>query len=370
VLPLRHYSSILRSHPTLSPESSPQAAPTNVAIFGVGRWGTHLLRNFLALPSARVIAIADPDPQCLAIARQRFELPPTVQCLTDWAAALALPELEAVVVATPATTHYPLIKAALEGGLHVLTEKPMTLEPETCLELCQLAEKQQRSLVVDHTYLFHPAVQRGQQVLQTGQLGDLRYGYATRTNLGPVRYDVDALWDLAIHDIAVLNHWLSDRPVTVAAQGTTWLQPQGTALTPQPLPDLGWITLTYGTGFQAVIHVSWLNPDKQRRLAIVGSQGTLVFDEMQPEAMLTLHQGHFERSAEGYFQPAGLAQHPCPIEPAEPLQQVCLHFLASLDAPPTRSLSSGYVAADLVACQRAIADSLAHNGRAIPVPYP
>ena len=179
-----------------------------LALFGVGRWGNHLLRNFLALPTVNVVAVVDTTAEKLARIRDKFDLVPEIELTSNAAAILGRTEIDAVAIATPAATHYSLIKTALENGKHVLAEKPLTLEVAESEALCKLAAKQQRQLVTDHTYLFHPVVQKGQAVLLEQPLGTLRYGYATRTNLGPVRPDVDALWDLAIHDIAIFNHWL------------------------------------------------------------------------------------------------------------------------------------------------------------------
>ncbi|HEY9798883.1 MAG TPA: Gfo/Idh/MocA family oxidoreductase [Leptolyngbyaceae cyanobacterium] len=200
---------------------------TKIAIIGVGRWGVHLLRNFLAHPQADVVAVVDPHPERLAVVKQQFNLAENVLLTTQWSDLQQVPGLTAVAIATPATTHYNLIKDALKGGYHVLAEKPLTLDPSECAELCQLAQNRQLILMVDHTYLFHPAVEEGQAVVQAGKLGELRYGYAARTHLGPVRQDVDALWDLAIHDIAIFNNWLGQVPVSVQATGTVWLQGVG-----------------------------------------------------------------------------------------------------------------------------------------------
>jgi predicted dehydrogenase len=192
-----------------------------IAVVGVGRWGVNLLRNFLEHPQVIVAAVVDPNLECLAkIKRQFFSKNTTnhnVLLTTEWSEIKQIIDLDAVVIATPASTHYSLITDALNWGYHVLAEKPLTLDPTECYKLCQLAQKQQRQLMVDHTYLFHPAVERGQNVVHTGELGDLRYGYAYRTHLGPVRQDVDALWDLAIHDIAIFNAWLGQQPVSVQA---------------------------------------------------------------------------------------------------------------------------------------------------------
>jgi predicted dehydrogenase len=228
-----------------------------LAQFGGGRWGTHLLRNFLALPEVDLVAIAEPNAEKHATLRATFELSDSITLTTDAEAILARSDIDAVAIATPAATHYDLIKTALKQGKHVLAEKPLTLDVAECEELCDLATQQQRQLVIDHTYLFHPGVQKGHALLASHPLGTLRYGYATRTNLGPVRPDVDALWDLAIHDIAIFNHWLGETPQAVSAQGQVWLQGDRPTLhSPNGLADVVWLRLLYPSGFQATIHVS------------------------------------------------------------------------------------------------------------------
>jgi predicted dehydrogenase len=328
---------------------------TKLAVFGAGRWGTHLLRNFLALPQAQVVAVVDPCGQRLQQLPQQFELTSETLLTECWQTALSLTDLDAIVVATPAITHYPIIRAALERGCHVLAEKPLTLNTAESLELCRLAKQYQRQLVVDHTYLFHPAIQRGKEIIQQGQVGELRYGYAARTHLGPVRQDVDALWDLAIHDIAIFNHWLGQSPVMVQAQGRNWLYPHA-------LSDLVWVTLTYAGGFQASIHLCWSNPDKQRRLSFAGSEGTLIFDELAT-APLTLLKGRLDRTSidnttQAYFTPVQHQPEFLTVEPVEPLQQVCIHFLSCVQQNLPSSISSGHLGSDLVATLSALSRSL------------
>jgi myo-inositol 2-dehydrogenase/D-chiro-inositol 1-dehydrogenase len=367
-----------------------------IAVVGVGRWGVHLLRNFLEHPQAEVVAVIDPNSQRLAEVKQQHNLDDKVLLTTDWHSIQQVTDLEAVVIATPASTHYSLITDALHWGYHVLAEKPLTLNSAECRELCLLAEKQQRQLIVDHTYLFHPVVERGKAVVQAGQLGDLRYGYATRTHLGPVRQDVDALWDLAIHDIAIFNSWLNQIPVKVQATGTVWLQGGGEQMgeegeksiqnskfkiqnssirvspsspsSPSPqteaLADLVWVTLTYPNNFQAYIHLCWLNPDKQRRLGVVGSQGSLIFDEMSPTSPLTLLHGEFERQ-ENRFIPVNQRQQLLEIETGEPLRRVCNHFMTCvLDNTPSQ-VSSGWVGTQLVQILAALTESLNKGGKPV-----
>jgi predicted dehydrogenase len=330
--------------------------PIRIALFGLGRWGNHLLRNLLALPAAEVVAIVDPNEQRLAEMCDRYHLPPTIQQFTQWPPAMAIPGLQAVVIATPASTHYPMIKQALEQGLHVLTEKPMTLDSATSRELCQLADQQQRQLLVDHTYLFHPAVAAGRDVCQKGLAGNLYYGYGTRTNLGPVRYDVDSAWDLAIHDISILNYWLDQTPDQVTAWGPAWLQPQAKPGFPSGLRDTSWIRIIYPNQLEIVLHVSWLNADKQRRLALVGDQGTLVLDEMSPNKMLQLYRGALQ-SVKQRFLPTDLETEVLPVDSAEPLKQVCSHFLNCIHENRPSSMSSGWHALELVRVMESIAQA-------------
>ncbi|MEO1590134.1 MAG: Gfo/Idh/MocA family oxidoreductase [Cyanobacteria bacterium J06632_22] len=336
------------------------APPISLAVFGVGRWGTHLLRNFLAHPQVNVQAVVDPYGPQLQQTAQRFELTDQVALLTDWQDALALPGLTAVAIATPAATHFELVSAALERGLAVLVEKPLTLSTATSTQLCTLAKDQ--ILMVDHTYLFHPVVQTGQQSMT--KVGQPRYGYATRTNLGPVRFDVDALWDLAIHDIAIFNHWLGEQPRQVQAHGLGWQQSQIQLppLFPHGLADVVWCRLRYPSGFEAVVHLCWANPDKQRRLCIVGDQGTLVFDEMQAEQPLTLQSGHFDRQ-DGRFIPTGLGPIAVATPQAEPLAQMCDHFVQCIHHQQPSPVSAGPVGAALVQVLTALSQSLNQDGQ-------
>ncbi|MBE9201614.1 MULTISPECIES: Gfo/Idh/MocA family oxidoreductase [unclassified Nodularia (in: cyanobacteria)] len=336
-----------------------------IAVVGVGRWGVHLLRNFLAHPLVSVVAVVDPQAERLAAVKQQFNLDENILLTTQWSDLQQVAGLTAVAIATPATTHYVLIKEALNLGYHVLAEKPLTLDPVECLELCQIAEKQHLILMVDHTYLFHPAVEQGQTVIKSGTLGSLRYGYATRTHLGPVRQDVDALWDLAIHDIAIFNTWLGQIPVKVQATGTVWLQGNGEFNhSGSGLADLVWVTLTYPDGFQVYIHLCWGNPDKQRRLAVVGSRGCLIFDEMSTSSPLTLLHGEFERQG-NQFLPVNQKREVLELNPGEPLQRVCDRFIISMIENTAPDISSGWVGTTLVQILTGLTASLNQGGQPI-----
>ncbi|MEG4023613.1 Gfo/Idh/MocA family oxidoreductase [Microcoleus sp. S13C4] len=372
-----------------------------IAVWGAGRWGVNLIRNFLEHPNSQVLAVVDPNRDSLAAVQKQFNLDASVILATDWSQVQALPGLQAVAIATPASTHYTLAAAALKQGYHVLAEKPLALNLTEAIELCQLAEKQQRQLFVDHTYLFHPAVDRGQRIIKQHQLGKLRYGYAQRTHFEPVRHDVDALWDLAIHDIAIFNTWLEQTPIEVRAIGTVFPKEsrkgnkekginQETAeienqlapslLTTNPadkLADLVWVTLTYPDGFQAFIHLCWLNPDKQRRLTVVGSLGTLIFDEMSPETPLIVQRGNPDWGGEenNSFESA-LAPQPTSLkhrevlslEQVEPLRRVCDRFLNCVYTNTSCPTSSGSASVELIRILSTLSKSLELGGQPL-IPF-
>lgn len=380
-----------------------------IAVLGAGRWGVNLIRNFLNHPNSQVLAVVDPNRDSLVAVQKQFNLDASVILAAEWSQVQALPGLEAVAIATPASTHYTLAAAALQQGYHVLAEKPLALNLTEAIELCHLAEKHQRQLFVDHTYLFHPAVDRGQRIIQQHQLGKLRYGYAQRTHFEPVRHDVDALWDLAVHDIAIFNTWLEQTPILVRAMGTVFPKEEvrgkssdvrrkkeeginkeaateienpfaPSLLTVNPaeeLADLVLVTLTYRDGFQAFIHLCWLNPDKQRRLTVVGSLGSLIFDEMSPEAPLIVQRGTSDCGGEENnsfesaiaLQPHSLRHREVlNLESAEPLQRVCDRFLNCVQTNTPCPTSSGSASVALIRILSTLSKSLELGGQPL-IPF-
>jgi predicted dehydrogenase len=334
--------------------------PVGIAVLGLGRWGGHWFRNFHAHPAAQVIAIADPSIENLATA---YRLLPDYAgyCTTDWQVAITRPGVQAVVIVTPAITHFELITTALELGLHVLVEKPMTVTTEEAQITCELATKQQRVLMVDHTYLFNPAIKQGQRLVQAGGLGSLRYAYAIRSHLGPVRQDVDVMWDLAVHDLVILNHWLGEPPMLVRAQGQSWLQSD------RGFADAVWAELTYTTGLQANIHWSWLNPDKQRRLTLVGSQGSLIFDELASAALI-MQQGELALRSDR-FVPVHQTHQIVDFLPQEPLANACTHFLDCIQQNQPSPIASGWQGLELIQILEGLSQSMRQNGASIALEY-
>ena len=293
-----------------------------VAVVGAGGWGKNLIRNFAALPQAKLKTVCDVDAGRL---EKQTALYPGVCGTDDFDALLADPEIDAVVVATPADTHYRLIKQALETGrVHVFTEKPLSLAAAEAEELVRLAEAKELTLMVGHLLLFHPAVRRLREYILNGDLGDIYCIYSSRLNLGAIRRVENAWWSLAPHDVSIINYLLGAAPESVAAQGQCFIQ--------QDVADLVFATMTYPGGTIAQVHVSWLDPHKMRKLTIVGSKKMAVFDDMESvEKIKIFDKGvAFEDPVVGYDDFFSLRSgdiHIPHIPMQEPLKLECEHFL-------------------------------------------
>jgi predicted dehydrogenase len=358
--------------------ASAKNSPIAIAILGAGRWGRHLIRNFHQIPDAQILAVIDPDQSRRSAVMAEVGLDETVIGCDRWDAfcdradlADQRDRLDAIIIATPATAHYATIVDALQRGYHVMCEKPLTLDYGECRHLCELAEQHHRQLVIDHTYLFNPAVRRGAELIREGAIGDRRYGYAARVHLAPVRLDVDVIWDLVIHDISILNHWLGETPQRLSAIAQAWLQPTTPEsapadLFPDGLADVSFVRLVYPSGVTVQVHLSWFNPDKQRRLALVGSRGTLVFDELA-ESPLTFYRGHMEAQPSGFWEPIDQSIEPITLEAGEPLRNVCTHFLDCIRTDRASEISSGTIGAELVRVLRAISRSVNADGAWVEV---
>ncbi len=295
--------------------------PIQLAVIGAGNWGFNHVRTFAQLPGGHLHAVSDLVPTNLQKVRQQF---PEVLTESDYRKVLDLAGLQAVVVATTAASHYEIARAALERGLHVLVEKPMTLDIRESQDLIELARKQQRVLMVGHILLYHPVVVRLKQCIQEGVLGSIHYIYSKRVNLGQVRKDENSLWSLAPHDISVMLHLLGQLPESVSATGQAFLR--------QTIQDVVFFTLRFPGGQIAHSHASWLDPGKIRQFTIVGSRQMAVFDDMEPAEKLRLYNKGVDiaESYNSYGEALTLRQGDITIpaiKMSEPLRNECLHFL-------------------------------------------
>jgi predicted dehydrogenase len=240
-----------------------------IGLIGLGYWGPNYARVVTELPEAELVVVCDADPGALELMRERR----TPARLTSEAEEVfAARDVEAVIVATPTVTHHGLALRALETGKHVLCEKPLAATVAECDSLIDAAENAGRVLFTGHTFLFNPAVRRMSELVRGGELGRLLYAHSARTGLGPIRQDVNALWDLAPHDLAILFHLFDRPPVSVSAVGQSFLHPQ--------LEDVVFAQLTFDGGAVAGVHVSWLDPYKVRRVTAVGDRRMVVFDDV------------------------------------------------------------------------------------------
>ncbi len=243
-------------------------AVIRVAVVGAGHWGPNLINNLYTQPDAWVAWVADTNPDRLATVAARF---PGVQTTGDALAAIRADDVDAVVVATPTSTHHELATVALEAGKHVLVEKPLADSAEHAEALCELAQRTDLVLMVGHIFVYNAAARRAKEYIGKGELGRVYYISMERTNLGPIRADVNAAWDLAAHDVSLANYWLNGNPVTASAVGGAWINPG--------IEDAVFATLRYPADVLVHLHASWLNPRKSRAITVVGERRMLTFDD-------------------------------------------------------------------------------------------
>jgi predicted dehydrogenase len=297
---------------------------TGVAVLGCGYWGMNHLRVFSELPDAALLAACDTRAERLDEVRHRY---PNVLATRDVDDVLAMDDVGAVVVATEAKTHSEIADKALRAGKHVLVEKPLATSTADAEDLIALSGAVGRLLVVGHTFLYNPAVRKVKEQLSGDGFGQVYYVYARRTNLGPIRHDVNALWDLASHDISIFNYLLDDTP--------TWVSAVGARVLRNGREDVGFISLGYSDGTVGHAHVSWAEPNKVREVVVVGSDMRVVFNDLDPlervrvffkgvravptDEPMTYGEHHF------YLRDGDILSPSVPV--VEPLKYECGHFL-------------------------------------------
>jgi predicted dehydrogenase len=254
---------------------------TTLSQLGCGYWGPNLLRNFSAQANCLVKWVAETSPERRAYVDANF---PKTRTTPDWEKALTDPEVDAVVVATPAATHFDLAKRALGAGKHVFVEKPLATSTAEADVLVKLAATAGKVLMAGHTFLYNAAVRYAKKLLDDGELGPLYYLYSQRLNLGQVRSDVNAWWNLAPHDVSILLYLRDGAlPATVSANGVDYIQPG--------VEDVVFATLTWPDRVAAQIHVSWLDPGKVRRTTLVGSRKMVVYDDVSDDKIAVVDKG-------------------------------------------------------------------------------
>lgn len=250
----------------------------NIGVIGYGYWGPNLVRNFAETPGVTVRAVADLDPRKRELVQRRY---PAVETSADFMAVLSDPQIDAVAIATPVSTHFELAMAALKAGKHVWVEKPMTETALQARKLVDEAAKRGRVLFADHTFIYTGAVRKMAEIVAGGELGKVYYYDSIRVNLGLFQHDVNVVSDLAVHDFAILDHLLKEHPVAVSASGMTHF--------PGRPENLAYVTLFYDSGTIAHVNVNWLAPVKVRQVLLGGSKKMIVYDDMQPSEKIKVY---------------------------------------------------------------------------------
>jgi predicted dehydrogenase len=332
----------------------------SIAVCGIGQWGKNLARHFHELGALTVIC--DRRPELLKAAAGTYR---AVRMESSFDALLEDASIDAVVVAAPTPEHYLLAKKALTAGKHVFVEKPLALQVEHARELCRLAKRAKRKLMVGHLLLYHPAVLKLKEMIRSKELGELYYLYTQRLNLGSVRKDENAMWSLAPHDISVLLELFPSKPISVSATGQSYIQRT------KGIEDVIFMNFAFADGKSAHIHLSWLDPHKVRRITLVGSKKMVVFDDMeQTEKLRIFDKGvDIDKStadsalASAMVLRVGDVQVPY-IDNIEPLRAECAHFIDCI-ANDKRPRSDGENGLEVLKVLAAASRSLKSGGKSV-----
>lgn len=249
-----------------------------VGVIGYGYWGPNLVRNFAEVDGAHVVAVCDRRPERLALAKSRYPYIETTDVAME---VVADPRIDAIVIATPVSTHFELARQALRAGKHVLVEKPLAATSDEAERLIEEANRRRLILMVDHTFVYTGAVRKIRELITDGVLGQLYYYDSVRVNLGLFQHDVNVIWDLAVHDLSIMDYVLPQRPVAISATGMSHV--------PGQPENIAYITLFFADSLIGHIHVNWLAPAKVRRTLIGGSQKMIVYDDLEPSEKVKVY---------------------------------------------------------------------------------
>ncbi|MEM7282574.1 MAG: Gfo/Idh/MocA family oxidoreductase [Pseudomonadota bacterium] len=326
-----------------------------IGVVGVGGWGKNLARNYFQIPECELRYVCDLDESLLQKTHGQW---PTAQITTDFQTLLDDAQLDAVVIATPAPTHYSLAAQALTAGKDVYVEKPFVLDVEDGKKLIKMADEKSRILMVGHLLEYHPVVVELKRLIDSGELGRVLYIYTQRVNLGTVREDENALWNFAPHDISSILYLLGQEPTNVSARGQSYLK--------KDVEDVVFLSMDFAGEAMAHVHVSWLDPHKIRKLTIVGDKKMAVFDDLEGNEKLKIYDkgasytNDYDSFAEYVTLRFGDIKIPY-VKVGEPLRIECQHFLECIEKR-TRPRSDGLDGQRVVQVLAAAQESLRSGG--------
>ncbi len=334
-----------------------------VGVIGCGYWGPNLIRNFINLKTAGVKICSDIDSGRLDHMKHLY---PSLATTTDYRDLLKDESIDAVVIATPVSTHYAIAAEALEAGKHVFCEKPLTQSVEEGVKLVDLADEKGRTLMVGHTFIYTAAVNKLKDLINSGELGDILYMSTARVNLGLFQEDINVVWDLAPHDVSIMNYVLGTRPVAVSAVGHSYIQPD--------IQDVAFITMRYPGSILTNLHVSWLNPNKIRSTTVVGSKKMIVYDDISSIEKIRIYDKgvdvipHYDTFGEFQLSYRYGDIHIPKLNEAEPLKIECQHFIDCIEGAEPQS--SGRHGLEVLIVLDAIDRSMKQNGAEIEIEWP
>jgi len=328
-----------------------------IGVIGYGYWGPQVARNFHSLNNARVLVVCDKETEALKRAKQAYA---DVEVTTDFCRVLTSPHVDAVAVVTPVWTHFELAKAALENGKHVFVEKPFTTTSEQARQLIELAEKKNLRIMVDHTFLFTGAVKKIRQLIDGNELGNLYYYDSTRVNLGLFQHDVNVVWDLAPHDLSIMNHLIKDKAEAIVATGESHLN---------GLEDVAYITVYFEHNIIAHINVNWLSPVKVRTTLIGGEKRMVVWNDLAADEKVKVYDRGIQiTNREGVYDllvsyRSGDMWAP-KVEQTEALRAECEYFVDCVKNN-TRPFNDGQAGLRVVKMLEAVSQSIRERGRIV-----
>ena len=331
-----------------------------IGVIGCGYWGPNLVRNFNALSGCEMVVCCDKDESKL---KRMKTLYPGIETTTDHRDLLD-GDLDAVCIATPVWTHFPLAKDCLSADKHVLVEKPFASSSKECTELIELAEERQKVLMVGHTFEYSASVNKIKEIIQGGDLGEILYVSSTRVNLGLFQPDINVIWDLAPHDLSIILYVIDKEPLLVNAQGRSHFR--------RGIEDVAMTTLSFNNGTIAFLHNSWLDPNKIRRMVFVGSKKMLLYDDINQNEKIKIYDKgvevpkYYDTYAEFHFSYRYGDIYIPRLDDYEPLREECTHFVDCVgnNRDPRSNGQSGLKVVEII---EAANESLRNNGYAIPV---
>jgi predicted dehydrogenase len=335
--------------------------PMNLAVVGCGYWGPNLIRNFSGLADCRVKTICDSNAARL---KHLQGLYPAVKTEQDFEAVVADPDLGAVVIATPMHLHFAMAKAVIEAGKHCFIEKPMAGSVKECVELCRIAKEKGVKIMVGHTFLFSSPIRKIKSIIDSGDIGEVRYMSARRLNLGLFQKKFNVIWDLAPHDVSIIAYLMGDFPGSVNCQGKANVTPG--------IEDVANATFHFPRGSYASIHVSWLDPRKVREMAIIGAQRMVVYDDLEQLQKVKIFDmrverpPHYDTFAEFQYSYHWGDMYAPYIKQEEPLKVECQHFLDCI-LRNVNPVSDGAYGTRVVQVLEAAADSLKAGGSSVEI---